>query len=137
MLEKTTRFTHILGRLRAAVATFVARQARGPRVVVLGDRTYVEKVEPTPHRPIATETWVLLIRRIERLSHRFRRLVERWKAGLPPYGAACPIRQANRATAGQAGLLGRSSHARPARACRANAAGSTAASPKPLRVPAT
>ena len=84
MLETAARFTRILHSLRNAVATFVARQARGPLVVVLGTRTYVEKPTPSPHRPIPTEIWILLIHRVERLSRRFRRLVECWRTGTLP-----------------------------------------------------
>src|SRR5689334_3479627 len=84
MLETVSRFTRTLGRLRTAVGAFVAHQARGPRVVALGDRTYVEQTAPTAHRTIAPETWLLLMGRIERLSNRVRRLVDRWQAGLVP-----------------------------------------------------
>jgi len=85
MLSITARITHILERLGAAVAIFVARQVRGPLVVGMGTGLYVEKIAPSPYRAIPGETWRLLVHRVGRLSVRFRRLVARWRAGtLPP-----------------------------------------------------
>ncbi len=85
MTSLAARFTLILDRLGAAVAAFMVRQARGPLVVALGTGLFVEQVAPSPHRVIPGETWLLLVRRAERLAGRFRILVGRWQSGtLPP-----------------------------------------------------
>ena len=89
-------FTGILGRLRQAVAVFVARQAEGPLVVMIGTRVYAQVIAPSPHAIIPTATWLLLTERLGRLAQRFRALVARLQAGrlAPPRAPRAGIRAA-------------------------------------------
>jgi hypothetical protein len=78
-------FIQITNLLCTAVGAHLARQARGPMVVLLGNRTLTEIVPPSPHTPIAVEIWHLLTRRALRLAGRFHSLYAHWAAGtLPP-----------------------------------------------------
>jgi len=91
MQSATERFTHVLRLVQRAVAGFLARQAHGPMVVLLGTRYFSEVVAPSPHKPIPTEVWNLLVARLDRLAARFARLVQRWESGtLPPPRPARP-----------------------------------------------
>lgn len=81
MSHLVPRLSRILGYLCTAVADFMARRAWEPASVILGDRVYVPKLAPSPHRPVAPEVWRLLLTRLERLSRRFQRLVDGWRAG--------------------------------------------------------
>ncbi len=74
-------FIQITNLLCTAVGAHLARQARGPMVVLLGSRYFSQVEAPSPHKPIPAELWQLLVRRAQRLAARFRSLHARWAAG--------------------------------------------------------
>ncbi len=90
----TTRFTELLGRLRQAVAVFANRQQQGPRVVVIGSQTFVERTPPNRHSTIPGPIWLLLTERLGRLAQRFRALIARVEAGTLPQIRPARIRPA-------------------------------------------
>ncbi len=77
-------FIQITNLLCTAVGAHLARQARGPMVVLLGSRYFSQVEAPSPHKPIPLELWQLLVRRALRLAARFRSLHARWAAGTLP-----------------------------------------------------
>jgi hypothetical protein len=77
-------FIQITNLLCTAVGAHLARQARGPMVVLLGSRYFAQIEAPSPHKPIALDIWQLLARRALRLAARFRSLHARWAAGTLP-----------------------------------------------------
>ena len=84
MVKIIPRLLAIIARLRQAVATHVAAQARPPIVVWLGTRVFMEAPPPPRVPALPAATWNLLCARLERLAERIQSLFARWQAGALP-----------------------------------------------------